>query len=107
MSNKYFECHYPDASIQKEISLLIDEAFKGEQIDIQPVLDRLPDVPIVCAMTTLNAQMKEVRDPRWINPNKLMAEYIVYRSFEGSYGDEGSLQSGYIEIQREAAAMSC
>jgi hypothetical protein len=38
--------------------------------------------------------------------NKLMAEYIVYRSFEGSYGDEGSLQSGYIEIQREAAAMA-
>lgn len=101
--DNYFECHYLDDSMQKEISLLIERAFKGEQINIQSVLDQLPDVPIVCAMTTLNAQMEEVKDPRWINPNKLIAEYVVYRSYEGKYGDEESLQSGYINIQREAA----
>jgi hypothetical protein len=101
--NKYFECHYPDDSTQKEISLLIEQALKGEQINIQSVLDRLPDVPIVCAMTTLNAQMGKIDDPRWIDPNKLMAEYVVHRSYEGKYGDEESLQAGYIEIQREAA----
>lgn len=103
--NKYFDCHYPNESIQREISLLIEQALKGEKIHVQPLLDRLPDVPIVCAMTTLNAQAEEVLDTRWINPNKLMAEYVVYRSYEGKYEDEES-QKPYIEVQREAI-MSC
>lgn len=104
--DKYFECHYPNDSIQKEISSLIEEALTGKRINIQPLLEKLPDGPIVCAMTSLNAQMEETNDPRLINPNKLMAEYVVYRSYEGTFGSEEVLQTGYIEIQREAASMN-
>lgn len=101
---RYFDCHYPDDLVQSEISLLIERSLRGEQLDMKPLLDRLPEVPIICAMTTLNAQSGTIDDPRWINPNKLMAEYVVYRSYEGKY--EESFQGGYLEIQREAAVMS-
>ncbi len=57
---------------------------------MQPLLDKLPDGPIVCAMTTLNAQMEKNEDPRLINPNKLLAEYVIFRSYEGQFGDEES-----------------
>ena len=101
--DKHFECHYPNDLIQKEIAFLIEEALKGEEVNMLPLLNKLPDVPIVCAMTTLNAQMKKVDDPRWINPNKLMAEFVVYRSYEGVFGD--NLFPGFIETQREAVAI--
>jgi aspartate/glutamate racemase len=104
--NQYFECHYPNDQIQREVALLIEEALTGEKIDVLPLLSKLPDVPILCAMTTLNAQMEEIDDPRWINSNKLMAEYVVYRSYEGKVDDEESLQTGFIEIQRDAAMSS-
>lgn len=55
-------------------------------MDIRPLLDKLLDVPILCAMTTINAQLiGEVDDPRWINPNKILAQYVVYRSYEGKF----------------------
>ena len=104
--DKYFECHYPDEQIQKEISLLIEEALKGEKIDVLPVLKKLPDVPILCAMTTLNAQMEEIDDPRWINPNKLIAEYVVYRSYEGTFEDGIYPETGFLKTQQEVASVS-
>lgn len=99
--NKYFECHYPDDSIQEEITLLMEEALRGNRVDILPMLAKLPDVPIVCAATVLNAQIGEVDDPRWINPNKFLAKYVVHRSFEGSLEDHE--RTGFIETQRAAA----
>lgn len=101
--DKHFECHYPDDSIQQEVSLLIEEALKGGKINIQPLLDKLPDRPIVCAGTVLNAQIGEVDDPRWINANKVLAKYVVYRSYEGSLGDN---QESFSAVQREAAFSS-
>jgi len=103
--NKYFECHYPSDSLQKEISLLIEEALKGDSVDLLPLLNKLPDMPIVCAMTTLNAQMKELGDPRWINPNKLIAEYIVYRSYEGTLEDHLFAPPGFLETPQDSFAL--
>lgn len=99
--NKHFECHYPDDVMQKEVSLLIEDALRGEKININPLLDKLPDVPIVCAGTVLNAQIGKVEDPRWINPNAILSEYIVYRSYEGTWEDDH--HSEFIENQRDAA----
>lgn len=65
------------------MSYLIELALKEEKVDIRLLLDKLPDVPILCAMTTINVQLiGEVDDPRWINPNKILAQYVVYRSYE-------------------------
>jgi len=100
---KHFECHYPDNLIQEEIGQMIEEALKGEKVDIRPLLSKLPDVPIVCAVAVLNAQMEEVDDPRWINPNKLLARYVVNRSYEGELDD---CDTGFIETQRDAAFMT-
>jgi aspartate/glutamate racemase len=99
--DKHFECHYPHPSIQQEVNALIEVALRGEKVDLRPLLDRFPDVPILCAMTTLNAQMcPEIDDERWINPNKILAKYIVHRSYEG---DSSGNDHGFFEIQREAA----
>lgn len=98
--DKYFQCHYPDISIQQEINGLIDTALKGEKVDLRPILRRLPDVPILCAMTTLNAQMvPESDDTRWINPNHILAQYVVQRSYEKG---EAVLEGRGVDIQREA-----
>jgi len=79
----HFACTYPNDPIQREITLLIERALSGKKITVRPLLDELPDVPILCAATILNAQMlKEPDDPRWINPNKLLAQYVICRSFE-------------------------
>jgi|GEM_PF-4727065 len=104
--DKNFECHYPNEKIQKELALLIEEALQGKKVDIRPLLDQLPDVPILCAMTTISAQLaEEVTDPRWINPSKLLAQYVVYRSYEGTYKEEAT-QAGFTEIEREAASIT-
>jgi aspartate/glutamate racemase len=82
---KHFECHYLSDLLQQELNALIQEAFKGNKIDMRPFLDRLPDVPIVCAMTTLAAQLlTPVNDPRWIDPTGLLASHVVERSYETS-----------------------
>lgn len=84
--DKNFPCHYPTDSAQKELNNLIEKALKGEKVDIQPLLNSLPNTPILCAMTTINAQLShEVSDPRWINPNKVLAQHVVHRCFEGGY----------------------
>ncbi|MBI3901087.1 MAG: hypothetical protein HY324_02925, partial [Chlamydiia bacterium] len=69
----------------------------------RPLLDKLPDVPIICAMTTINAQLiQEVDDPRWINPSKILAEHVVYRSYEGKPEDPlaSDAQKGFMEVHR-------
>jgi aspartate/glutamate racemase len=98
--NKYFECHYPDEHLQKEISLLSEKALKGESVDLSPILNKLPNEPIVCAATVLNAQMKPIDDLRLINTNKLLAEFVVYRSYEGALGTESSVT----ELERHAVS---
>lgn len=102
--NKFFDCHYPDDDLQQEISPLIEAALRGEKISVHALMDLLPDTPILCAMTVVNAQIGEVDDSRWINPNKLVAKYVVHRSYEGE--ENSSFQNGFIEIQREAASLS-
>ena len=67
---------------------MIEQASKRERIDIGPILDQLPDGPIVCACTVLNAQMQPRDDSRWINPNELLARYVVHRSYEGNLEDQ-------------------
>ncbi len=99
--DRNFECHYPNETVQKELNYLIEQALQGEQVDIRPLLSQLPDQPIVCACTVLNSQMHAPDDPRLINPNKLLAQYVVYRSFEGSVQDHLS-NTGFIETHREA-----
>lgn len=105
--DRYFSCQYPTESLQKEVSFFLEEALKGEKINIKPLLDKLPkDVPIVCAATTLNAQMEDMDHPRLINPNKVLVQHVVQRSYEGTFGDNVNRESGFIDIQREAAALS-
>jgi len=105
--NKHFECHYPSDFIQNELSILIEKALRGEKIDMRPLLDRLPEVPILCAMTTLNAQLEEeVLDPRWIDSTQLLAQYVVKRSYEESLGNTDYSQIGFLETQHEAATMN-
>jgi hypothetical protein len=106
--DKNFECHYPNDLIQKELGNLIETALKGEKVDIQPLLNKLPNVPIMCAMTTINAQLaRDVDDLRWINPSKILAQYVVYRSYEGKIDDQPSdPQKGFIEIQHDAVSMA-
>lgn len=87
--NKFFECQYPDDAFQKELMLLMEGAFQGQKIDITPLLDRLPDVPILCGMTTISAQLaNKVTDPRWIDSAQVLAQYVVDRSYQGSLGDD-------------------
>jgi hypothetical protein len=103
--NKHFECQYPNDLIQKELGVLAEEALQGKKVDIRPLLDRLPDVPIVCGITTIGAQLAvEVSDPRWINPIQLLAQYVVYRSYQGTCEEDPLPQAGFIEIQRDAAS---
>jgi len=83
--DRFFECRYPNTTIQKELDMLIEEALRGEKIDISPLLFKLPYVPIVCAATALNAQMLPVKDPRLINPNRLLAQYVVQLCYEGTW----------------------
>ena len=101
--NKNFECHYPNQSIQNELNSLIEQALQGKKVNVQPLLDQLPDGPIVCACTVLNAQMLPIEDPRWINPNEILAEYVIQRSYEGALENQ-PLKQAFMEIQREAAA---
>lgn len=82
--DKHFKCHYPSAEIQKEISHLYEEAQQGNKIHVEELLAKLPDQPIICAATLLNALMEEVDDPRWINPNKLLVQHVVHRCFEAT-----------------------
>jgi aspartate/glutamate racemase len=103
--DRNFECHYPNETIQKELNCLIEHALKGEKVDMQPIVDKLPDEPIVCACTVLNGQMQPIDNIRWINPNELLAEYVVYRSYEGNL-EEQPLKEGFIEIQRDAVISS-
>lgn len=86
---QFFECHYPSDAEQEELMGYFERASKGEKIDIRPFLDRVPkDMPVVCASNLLNVQIGEVDDPRWVNPNKLLVEYLVYRSYNGILEDE-------------------
>lgn len=76
-------------------------------MDVRPLLDKLTDVPVLCEMTTINAQLaQDVDDPRWINPSKILAEYVVRRSYEGRLEDALPYdpQKRFIEVQRDAAA---
>lgn len=100
--NRNFECHYPNDTTQMELNSLIEQALKGEKVNIQPILDTLPDETIICACTVLNAQTECTRDTRLINPNTLLAQYVVHRSYEGDTEDQ-PFDKGFIEIQREAA----
>ncbi len=92
--DKNFDCQYPEEAFQKELNNLIELALKGEKVDIQPLLKKLPNTPVICAMTTIQAQLaREVTDPRWISPTQILAEYVVERSFEmqGGMVHEASL----------------
>lgn len=101
---KLFDCHYPNEAIQQELGLLLEQALKGEKVDLTPLLAKLPNEPIVCAITTLNAQLAvEIEDPRWINPNQLLAQHIVYRSFEGEVAENTA--SIFQEMRRDAIAL--
>ena len=102
--NKHFDCHYPNESLQEELSLLIEQALKGEKVDLQPVLNKLPDLPIVCAGTALNAQMKKSDDARLINANRTLVEHVVYRSYEGAFEDDH--HTSFIAPLKEAAHLS-
>jgi hypothetical protein len=46
--------------------------------------------------------MQPIDDRCWINPNELLAQYVVHRSYEGSLEDQ-PLKQGFMEIQRDAA----
>lgn len=83
--DNFFACRYPDDAIQKEVSYAIEDALNGKRVNLRPLLEKLPDIPIVCAATVLNAQLEPLNDPRWINPNKIVAEHTVTRSFEGTF----------------------
>lgn len=100
--DRNFACHYPTEAIQKELNALLEQALQGKKINVQPILDQLPDGPIVCAGTVLNAQMLPIDDPRWINSNQVLAEYVIHRSYEGDLENQ-PLKQAFMEIQREAA----
>src|SRR5690625_863589 len=105
--DKYFECHYPDDELQQELGALVEEALRGKKIDIRHLLDRLPDVPILCGMMTISAQLAvDISDPRWIDPAKPLAQYVVHRSYQGSFEDDPLRQAGFIETQRDAASIT-
>ncbi len=97
--DKHFECHYPNYKIQKKINSLIEKAIKGGKIDIYSLLNELPDASIICAETVLNARLNEINDPRWINPNKLLAQYVAYRSCEGTLEDNLTTQSRFRKLK--------
>jgi hypothetical protein len=86
--DKFFACRYPNTLIQQELNFLLEAALQGKRVDLTPLLNKLPNVPIVCASTVLNAQSEETNDPRLLNANKILAQYIVTRSYEGELGNE-------------------
>jgi aspartate/glutamate racemase len=99
--DRFFNCSYPSEKIQTQITLCIEQALKGEKVDLRPILDQLPDVPIVCAGLVLSAQMKKLDDPRFIDSRKILADYVVERSFKGTIKDN-PYPSVQLETQIEA-----